>query len=266
MGRCASKYAVAEFADGPVLKRQESWNDHYEKYTRERKQANSRRRSKSTSGAAALAVAPEPTEGVSPERTARRAARMVGFAKEGIRAGTSSMLELAKMPTFMQKDKPKHREVNGYSIVSSLGKGAYGEVFLASRHGESYAIKVLKRPPPRVWHPLKPRHGSTNFSSIKSEVATMKKIHHPNCVEMFDVIIDEGQACIFLVLELVEGGPSQLPPSEDGAPAETLSAEVLHPCTPCMHARCASPRVHPHAHGTCMQCTRRSSGRTRATC
>lgn len=35
--------------------------------------------------------------------------------------------------------------VSGYSVSKTLGKGAYGEVFLARRGGEKYAIKVLKQ-------------------------------------------------------------------------------------------------------------------------
>lgn len=60
----------------------------------------------------------------------------------------------------------KRREVNGYSINSTLGKGAFGTVYLASRASEQYAIKVMKRPPPQVWHPAMKRDKST-FSTIK---------------------------------------------------------------------------------------------------
>ena len=37
------------------------------------------------------------------------------------------------------------RSVNGYSFGGSLGKGAFGEVFTATKGKDRYAIKVLRR-------------------------------------------------------------------------------------------------------------------------
>ena len=39
----------------------------------------------------------------------------------------------------------KLSSVNGYAVGKVLGKGAYGEVFLASKAGEKFALKVLKK-------------------------------------------------------------------------------------------------------------------------
>ena len=36
-------------------------------------------------------------------------------------------------------------KVNGYAVSKTLGKGAYGEVFLATKGGEKFALKVLKQ-------------------------------------------------------------------------------------------------------------------------
>ena len=96
--------------------------------------------------------------------------------------------------------------VNGYKVAKVLGKGAFGEVFLASQAGERFAIKVLLKS--KLKKVRTGRHSSA-FDSIKTEIATMKKIAHPNCVHMFDVIIDQTHDEVFLVLEYVEGGPSQ---------------------------------------------------------
>ena len=45
----------------------------------------------------------------------------------------------------------------------------------------------------------------------------MKKINHPNCVHLFDVIVDDPRDEILIVLEYVDGGPSQKNDSS-GAP------------------------------------------------
>jgi serine/threonine protein kinase len=106
--------------------------------------------------------------------------------------------------------------VNDYTVTKRLGKGNFGEVFLATDpSGGSYAIKILKA---SALKKMKTgRHGSA-FDSVKTEIATMKKIAHPNCVHMFDVIADGDDATtIFLVLEYVDGGISQ-PIGKDGNP------------------------------------------------
>ena len=63
------------------------------------------------------------------------------------------------------------------------------------------------------------RQGRTGsaLDTVKTEIATMKKISHPNCVQMFDVILDPDQDEVFLVLEYVDGGSSQIK-GADGKP------------------------------------------------
>jgi len=66
---------------------------------------------------------------------------------------------------------------------------------------------------------------SSAFDSIKTEIATMKKILHPNCVHMFEVIIDPSIDEVCLVLEYVEAGPSQRN-GEDGQPIPLLERTI----------------------------------------
>jgi serine/threonine protein kinase len=98
------------------------------------------------------------------------------------------------------------KKINGYEVKQSLGKGAFGEVFMGRKDSETYAIKVLRR------SALKRKvtgKASSALDSVKLEIATMKKIAHPNCVHMFDVILDPTHDEIYLVLEFVDGGSSQ---------------------------------------------------------
>ena len=97
--------------------------------------------------------------------------------------------------------------INGYVVSKQLGKGAFGEVFLGTLMDQQYAIKVLKTATMKKSSMPGQRGGGSQMDSLKSEIATMKKIAHPNCVQMLDVIYDEGQ--VFLVLEYVDGGTSQ---------------------------------------------------------
>ena len=75
----------------------------------------------------------------------------------------------------------KERVINGFTFRSILGKGAYGEVYLASKQGSQFAVKVMRRPPPTYTHPMMAaRSGGTKTSSnaastIKQEVAMMKR-------------------------------------------------------------------------------------------
>jgi len=113
-------------------------------------------------------------------------------------------------------DKKGNRvtSVNGYNVTSKLGQGAYGEVFLAANGGEKYALKVLKKS--ALKRQQRGKMGSA-LDTVKTEIATMKKIVHPNCVLFHDVILDAAQDEIFLILEFVEGGTSQ-PEGADGKP------------------------------------------------
>ena len=90
----------------------------------------------------------------------------------------------------VHKDGNQIASVDDFEVVRALGKGAFGEVFLASRKQELYAVKVLRRSALK-----RMRQGRTGsaLDNLKTEIATMKKIGHPNCVQMFDVILDPEQ-------------------------------------------------------------------------
>ena len=130
-----------------------------------------------------------------------------------------------QLPTVKKKDDTGQLlMVNEYSLGKLLGKGQFGEVLLAKRpnDAERYAIKVLKKSVLRKMRVG--RHGSA-LDSMATEIATMKKIAHPNCVHMYEVIIDPRKDEIFLVLELVDGGPSQQTLT-DGTPVK-LTERVI---------------------------------------
>ena len=113
-------------------------------------------------------------------------------------------------------------KVNGYAVSKTLGKGAYGEVFLATKGGEKFALKVLKQ---SALKKVKTGRTGSALDSVKTEIATMKKIAHPNCVLMVDVIANQTADEICLLLEFVDGGTSQKT-GDDGLPVP-LSRKVI---------------------------------------
>jgi len=97
--------------------------------------------------------------------------------------------------------------VNEYKFNKQLGKGAYGEVFKATKvqkgPDEQVAVKVISRSILR-----RKRVGRTGsaYDSVMGEIAVMKALHHPNIVRLYEVIDDPEEDLLFMVMELVRGG------------------------------------------------------------
>jgi len=88
---------------------------------------------------------------------------------------------------------------NAYVISSMLGAGAFGTVWMATAResGAGVAIKIVERK----------RQIHEDFSLEPAEVEILKCIHHPNIVELIDLVTTE--ASVYLIMELVMGGHLQ---------------------------------------------------------
>jgi serine/threonine protein kinase len=86
--------------------------------------------------------------------------------------------------------------IGHYAILSSLGKGGMGEVFLAkdTRLDRRVAVKVL---------PDEFATDSTRRKRFEVEAKALASLNHPNIVSIFSV--DECDGRLLLVMELVEG-------------------------------------------------------------
>ncbi|KAF4984607.1 hypothetical protein FZEAL_244 [Fusarium zealandicum] len=125
-----------------------------------------------------------------------------------------------------------HHRVNQYTILEEIGRGSYGAVHLAKdQFGQEYAVKefskarlrkraqsnVLRQGPrgPRRMGPGRdgpfnagPRAHETNdaLHLIREEIAIMKKLNHPNLVQLYEVLDDPEEDSVYMVLEMCRKG------------------------------------------------------------
>ena len=115
----------------------------------------------------------------------------------------------------MNKDASQATQLNGYKFTNRLGKGAYGEVYkaksIASGGQEGVvAIKVIKRP--KVIkrragpHPNARTAQLAPADNLKLEIESMKRLNHPNVVNLYEVVDDPTVANMYLIMEFVDGG------------------------------------------------------------
>ncbi|KAJ4055247.1 hypothetical protein NW761_000819 [Fusarium oxysporum] len=129
-------------------------------------------------------------------------------------------------------DGCSHHRVNQYTILEEIGRGSYGAVHLAKdQFGNEYAVKefskarlrkrlqstILRQGPrgPRRMGPggrdpfnSVPRVKDSNdaLHLIREEIAIMKKLNHPNLVQLYEVLDDPEEDSIYMVLEMCRKG------------------------------------------------------------
>ncbi|KAM3499449.1 hypothetical protein MY10362_007294 [Beauveria mimosiformis] len=138
-----------------------------------------------------------------------------------------------------EDDGRTHHKINQYTIIEEVGRGSYGAVHLATdQFGTEYAVKefsksrlrkraqsqILRRGPqgrPRR-QPLRLRSNGEVLTPqlgaeqpgkkedalhlIREEVAIMKKLDHPNLVQLIEVLDDPNEDSLYMVLEMCKKG------------------------------------------------------------
>jgi serine/threonine protein kinase len=89
-----------------------------------------------------------------------------------------------------------NKQLLNYKIISVLGEGGMGTVYLAEHTSfeRKVAIKAI--------HPHLARNEEIRVR-FKNEAATMARLQHPNIVSLYDYYADDDG--LFLIMELVEG-------------------------------------------------------------
>ncbi|OTB04947.1 hypothetical protein M426DRAFT_57737, partial [Hypoxylon sp. CI-4A] len=135
-------------------------------------------------------------------------------------------------------DGRSQHTVNQYTIREEIGRGSYGAVHLATdQFGTEYAIKefsklrlrkraqsnILRRPEggrPRqlgpgrsLWSAHKKQLSHHEVAEakdalflIREEIAIMKKLNHPNLVQLIEVLDDPENDSLYMVLEMCKKG------------------------------------------------------------
>ena len=87
--------------------------------------------------------------------------------------------------------------VDGYVLLSELGRGGMGVVYKA-KHEKLKRIVALKMVS------IHPRDGSQGLEQFQAEAVAAARLHHPNIVQIFEVGEQDGSP--YLALEFVTGG------------------------------------------------------------
>ncbi|RVE44161.1 hypothetical protein evm_011181, partial [Chilo suppressalis] len=122
----------------------------------------------------------------------------------------SRRISLAQAPGYVQ--------LNQYRLLEPIGQGSYGIVKLAYNEEDDthYAMKILSkrklmrraglfgRAPPRTG----PRGPPPDpLQRVYREIAVLKKLDHANVVKLVEVLDDPAEDQLYLVFQLLEGGP-----------------------------------------------------------
>ena len=88
-------------------------------------------------------------------------------------------------------------KVDNLKLTKSLGKGAFGEVFLTQIDGKNgfFATKRLDR---------SYTDKEENYKRLANEISVMQKIRHPNIVGLID--LKKTKSHCYLVMEFCNGG------------------------------------------------------------
>lgn len=85
------------------------------------------------------------------------------------------------------------RNIGPYKVIKSLSYGAFSEVALVARKGELFACKIISRKSILGYE-----------ESFKNEILIHRMMHHPNIVELIDLLMDDEN--FYLIIEYCSRG------------------------------------------------------------
>lgn len=111
-----------------------------------------------------------------------------------------------------------------YTFDQKLGKGASGEVLLVTNKQTNikYACKVIAK-----------NETMNDAQSMSTEMEIMKRIRHRNIVSMYELY--ESSKCMWVILELVDGGDLHHHVTKFQHYSETVAAKLFRQCLAGLH-------------------------------
>lgn len=95
--------------------------------------------------------------------------------------------------------------INQYVILKTIGSGSYAEVKLCynKENKTKYAMKIFNLSRMRWVMVSKEKTGEDN---LLSEIAIMKKLKHPNIINLVEVIEEKQSDELYIIMEYVPNG------------------------------------------------------------
>ncbi|XP_056296463.1 MAP/microtubule affinity-regulating kinase 4 isoform X3 [Pseudoliparis swirei] len=127
-------------------------------------------------------------------RSVQHASLSASRSEKGTGWSSRSLGARCRNSIALCSDEQPH--IGNYRLLKTIGKGNFAKVKLA-RHiltGREVAIKIID----------KTQLNPTSLQKLFREVRIMKTLHHPNIVQLFEVI--ETEKTLYLIMEYASGG------------------------------------------------------------
>eukprot|EP00042_Codosiga_hollandica_P024034 m.98522 g.98522 ORF g.98522 m.98522 type:complete len:592 (+) comp51408_c0_seq3:61-1836(+) len=122
---------------------------------------------------------------------------------------TRSRSNTIETETIDHRHDERAEYINSYCLLDELGRGAFGLVRRAELGGQLFAVKCIskKRLKREGFRSRAPGDSNADgLASLRSEIASLKKIDHPHIVKLIEVMNDPAHDTVFMVFEFVPKG------------------------------------------------------------
>lgn len=130
-------------------------------------------------------------------------------------SNSSSRIKETRKVKLLYNPLTKRQILNNFEILATLGNGQYGKVKLARDLGTGalVAIKILNRFEKRSGYSLQLK---VENPRVNQEIEVMKRCHHENVVELYEILNDPESTKVYLVLEYAQGDPLMVSRKQNG--------------------------------------------------